>query len=291
MKKCIVVMVLCLCVTGAASAQNIVWVSDGAMVNGGTDPDDQGFIDLLTTNGYTVDYQLGGYWQTLDAGKIAALNAADLVIIGRGANSGLYDDGTEPTDWNNVTAPMILTGAFLARNSRWKWLDNGTNPDNTLDVGNPDPLAEAVDLSHPVLAGITLDAFNKVALTTQGTTFNPTTGVGNGHLIAQVDSLHVSGATNNPAGAPWIAEWATGTEFYAGAGQTAGGWRMLFDAGASHNDPPTAGWGDGEFNLTGEGPGVTAFLNAVDYMITIPEPATMSLLALGGLAALRRRRR
>ena len=67
------------------SGGNIIWVSDAHQtIAGSTVPDDQGWVDLLRSKGYNVDYQppiapTAGYWQTLDASKLAALDAADLV--------------------------------------------------------------------------------------------------------------------------------------------------------------------------------------------------------------------
>src|SRR3990170_3204458 len=91
-----------------AHAATIMWVSDAYDDDTNTVTDDLGFVQLLRDQGYTVDYRGEGgaasagyrYWRTLDAGKIAELNAADLIIVSRNLNSGDYDDGTEPTQWN-----------------------------------------------------------------------------------------------------------------------------------------------------------------------------------------------
>ena len=54
-------------------------------------------------------------------------------------------------------------------------------------------------------------------------------------------------------------------------------------------------WGDLDIILAragaGEWPGATSYTAFVDNISVVPEPATMSLLALGGIATLIRRRR
>jgi len=80
--------------------------------------------------------------------------------------------------------------------------------------------------------------------------------VGNGTLIARTLS-----AENT-----WIAEWAAGVEFYAGAGQIAGARRLLFCAGTQEVavDP------QGAWDLSAEGEKVLR--NAIKYMLTAPVP-------------------
>jgi hypothetical protein len=85
--------------------------------------------------------------------------------------------------------------------------------------------------------------------------------MGNGHLIAKTVQL----------GMGWIAEWDIGVEFYEGAGQYAGGRRLLFCAGTQEIpsvDPDTQEvitTAQGELNLTAEG--LQMFRNAIDYML------------------------
>ncbi len=98
----------------SVNAANIIWVSDGYDELVDDLPDDHGWVEFLEAQGYTVDYTEGssfgdGYWRTLNADKINALNAADLVIISRCSDSGNYaSDATEKEQWNSITTPMIL---------------------------------------------------------------------------------------------------------------------------------------------------------------------------------------
>jgi hypothetical protein len=225
----------------------VIWVSDNKTPVDGI-PADQGWVDLLSAQGYSVDLSFRNQeGRTLDDTKIAALNAADLIIISRDADSGSYDDGTEPTQWNSVTTPILMQIAHIARNNRWLWLNSGSTND-------AQPTLQAVATSHPVFNGVTLDANNQANILTTNTSFAGTPDVGNGTLIA----------TRADNGQVWIAEWQAGQVFYAGSSQTPAGPRMLFCAGG------TAGVSDGTYNLTAEGEKM--FLNAVKFMVSAGAP-------------------
>jgi len=258
-KLIFVAFAFALCLASSGYAATIVWVSDNKTPTGGV-PADQGWVDLLEANGYTVNLDFRSTEaRTLDAAKIEALNAADLIIVSRDTDSGSYDDGQEPSQWNSITSPIILQVGHLTRNNRWLWLDTDATNDNkaTLEVVEPD---------HPVFNGITIGANNQLDILTMGSSFANSTDAGNGTLIAKR-------ADNDQI---WIAEWQTGQEFYPGLGQIAGGPRLYF---ASGSDEGT----DGRYNLNADGEKM--FLNAVSYMLgslkrlkaRSPEPADGSL--------------
>ena len=241
------VLVLAFCLASSVHAATIIWVSDFYDDNNDGAPDDQAWVDLLEAQGYTVNLDFRNQeGRTLDAAKIDALNAADLIIVSRNSNSGSYDDDDEPTQWNSVTTPLILQGMHIVRSSRWRWLDTTTLPNLS------DAVVDILAADHPMFAGVTFP----VQITDGAvgpTTFPDITGVGvgNGTLLAQVAAT----------GEAWIAVWETGVEFYAGSGQIAGGPRMIFPAGTQEG----GGVGRGEYNLTPEGEKL--FLNAVRYML------------------------
>jgi len=243
-------MVLGLFLTPTVQAANIVWVAGAHDDNDDGAADDQGWVDFLTGLGHTVDFQRG-YWTSLDDAKIATLNEADLVIVSRCSGSGDYDDAPEPTQWNEVTTPLILQNVYIARSSRWLWID-GTSL--KADAGTP--TIEAVDVHHPIFNNVTADAQGRLDIWDQSVgsgTVSMYSGIdlGNGTLIAKELDQDVT----------VIAEWEPGLEFYAGTGQTPAAKRMLFCAGTREGN----GQGRGEFNLNDEGK--TLFTNMVNYML------------------------
>jgi hypothetical protein len=252
-KKCLFLfLVLGLCLTPQVQAQNIIWVSGDHDDNGDGEPDDIGWIEFLRDSGYTVAFEPGGPWEDLDDTEIAALNDADLVIVSRDSNSGAYDDSDdEIATWNGITSPLILMNVYIARNSRWLWID-GTSL--KADAGTP--LVTAVDVHHPIFSGVTMDADFNVDIwdqTVGSGTVSMYAGIelGNGTLIAKEDGEDVT----------VIAEWEPGVEYYAGAGQTPADRRMLFCAGTREGN----GQGRGEFDLNDEGK--ILFTNMIDYML------------------------
>lgn len=231
---------------------NVIWVSDAYDDKPDGVQDDQGWVDFLKAQGYNVDYTKGaalgnGYWRTLDQAKIDTLNAADLVIVSRNSNSGDYINGTEPTQWNSVKAPLILMNPNFTRSSHWKWF-------NTTTINSTLPVMQPVDPKNPAFAGVTLDAKGQIQALVAGATssFPGTADAGNGTVIAKrADASDV-----------WIAQWNAGAEFYKGSGQIPAGPRVWF-AGGTLEVVPTIG--RGELNLTDSGKAV--FLNVIDMLI------------------------
>ena len=200
--------------------------------------DDFMLLDLLKAEGYTVDYQPGN-WTELDDAKIAALNAAGLVIISRTTSSGDYTaDDTETAQWNSITTPMIVSSTHVVRSSKWKLLDSESLLNlapammDLADGSQVDAMDEAVGLSSFIDAA-----------------------PGNGTVLATGDGL------------PWIIEWEAGVEYYDGAGQTAGGTRVFFVAGTQEL-VDVSNWG--EWNLTPDGEAI--YLDTVDRLIAPPAP-------------------
>jgi len=156
-----------------------------------------------------------------------------------------------------VTTPLLLMNPFCVRNTRWNWVDTAFATETT-----PHLEAQAVDPGHPVFKDVPLMALGPGGpahvvqvidpfVGTGLTSFIGTDDMGNGRLIARPVGL----------GMGWIAEWEAGVEFYEGAGQFAGGKRMLFCAGTQE----VGGTPKGEFNLTAEGRQM--FRNAITYLL------------------------
>jgi len=240
-------LLLSIGVMSSAHATTIIWVSDGYDDNADGEPDDQPWMDLLEANGYIVDASFRNQQgRTLDDDKIAALEAADLIIVSRNSNSGDYaSDAAEVTQWNSITTPLMLQAMHIARSSRWLWVNTTTLPNLS------DSLIDIIETGHPIFAGIS-DGAQLIDGNVGPTTFVGFSDMGNGTLLATVEGT----------GETWIAEWEPGVEFYSGAGQFAGGPRMIFCAGTQESSPTI---GRGDYNLTPEGEKI--FLNAVRYLV------------------------
>jgi hypothetical protein len=264
---------------------NIIWVSDNLKYdfNAGV-PSDQGFIDLLTAEGYLVDYkgqydphEPGNdevpvnpdwlYWRELNDDKIAELEAADLIIIARDCASSKYDDTNEADMWNAISTPIISQNAHISRQlSKWGWFATGSTTNKT------PRLMQVVAPDHPIFDGVAIDPNGNVDMVVQDaqvTLVKLNEGVveGNGTLLGVHDE-----------GYPWIVEWAADVEYYEGSGQIAGGPRMFLGSAVGATNE-AAGLIEGGYNLTADGE--TVFLNAVKYMLpTKPvDPGTDSLMA------------
>jgi hypothetical protein len=230
---------------------NIILVSEALDNDADGILDDQGLADWLVGEGYNVDVQRGN-WMVLDADKIAALNAADLIIVSRASNSGNYaSDADEISQWNSVTTPIILTNAYIARNIRWLWVDSET----ILNLDSP--IMQAVLPDNPIFEGVAIEADNIVlaiddTIGTGQSSFIAPADLGNGTLIAQsIDGL------------PWIVEWEAGVEYYAGAGQVPAAKRMMLVAGTQE----VGATPQGAFNLTADGEKILR--NAIKMMLPV----------------------
>ena len=227
--NCVLVFVFCLMST--VQGGSIIWVDEGAA--GGVD----GWQTLLEGAGHTVTQMSD--MGTLDADKIAALNAADLVIVSRDTNSGNYDDGDEVTEWNSITSPLILTSSYLVRSSRWEWVDSTS----LSGVGGGDLMV--VEADHPIFKGVAAKGDEVTMLTGQSNMIGETDG-GNGQILGK----HTDGRL-------WIVYWEAGTAFHSGTDQVPAAPRMWL-CGGSNSDPK------GGMKLTDEGQAI--FLNAIAFV-------------------------
>ncbi len=242
-------MVLGLLASPAVHGANLIWVGEADDQNGDGVIDDVDWPAWLAEQGYVVDAQ-PNYWGTLDAEKVEELNQADLVIISRNTDSGDYDDGQEPSLWDSVTAPMILTTPYLSRSSRWAWVNH-----TGLTVVPGAPAWTVLEPEHAVFFGLDFGANDQVKALDptppSGGVAHLNGDVGNGALIAAAVS-----------GEAAIVEWEPGIEFYEG-GPAVAARRLLFCAGTTEagSNP------QGQFNLTPVGEQM--FLNAVKYMLDL----------------------
>jgi len=266
-------------VVPAAVARLIIWPSDGHTPAGqfadgkNIHPDlqdvnvpwDQPWVDLLEAQGYTVQREDRTLEGELSQEVVDMLNAADLVILSRDADSGKYNN---PDGWNAIETPLIMLNPWSARSSRLNWFPStsmaGFAGTPLMDVLLPEPREDVQVMDGIVGSGN--GSFVKVP------------DAGNGTVLAVVDTNHPDATL---AGSVYIAEWAAGVEFYPDANQFAGGPRAAFFAGTREGDAPDGYlYGHGMYNLTAEGEQM--FLDTVASLIpAITLEPSVDLVATG----------
>ena len=252
-------MVLVLCCTASAQEKTIYWISDAQDSDMDGIPSDQSWVDFLEDNGYLVNYEYGysmaaggGFWVELDDGKLAELDdEADLIIISRATNSGDYaTDLDEVMFWNSITTPILMQTAYIARSSRWQWLNTGGIVDTT-------ELMQVMEPDHFIFQGVPMIDDTYIAVLDTGfsrptTSFPTTSDPGYGTLLA----------ARADTGGVWIVEWDAALEFYDYTDQFPEGKRMFFALGeAGGSNTSEIG-----YKNTSEA-GDMLFLNAVKYML------------------------
>jgi hypothetical protein len=249
-----------------------------------TDAPDKGYTDLLAGAGHTVTRFLTG-----DNPDTATLNTYDLVIISRSVNSGHYELDAETAAWNGITAPMMILGGYTLRNNRLGFTTGTTIPDTAgpinLTVTNP---------SHPIFAGIALDAGNTMVNPfADVVTFNGALqrgiSVNTNPIVAGGTVLATVGTSGDPAtGGMIIGEFPAGTMMANSPPDVLGGPRLVFLTGS--REAGNAGTSEvaGLYDLSTDGQRM--FLNAVNY-VAVPEPSTYLLAAVGFVVLLYWRKR
>ena len=141
---------------------------------------------------------------------------------------------------------------FMLRSNYWGWMNTTASSQR---VAYSTIVADVP--THPVFNGISLDASNQATLfvsTANNVFMTNGLNVGNGTLIA-----HTTGTTQYVA----IAYWEAGVAFYSGSAIIPPAPRMFF---------AQAYYAEYNINANGE----KAFVNAVDFLLPVPELASKS---------------
>ncbi|MES2467000.1 MAG: hypothetical protein V4675_06840 [Verrucomicrobiota bacterium] len=285
MKKQIVLLCLSSLIVLAPTvpAANITWVSD-QLLDANSQLPDQGYINLLTAAGHTVTRALAA------TPSVAALNASNLVILGRSGASGSFDTAAETLVWNTqVTVPLISTNSYFSRSSRLGWFTGGpTQPDQVLNplTFSAGTVADYIKGSSTGTSITEAVIYPNAAVDIRGTSLITDAPVAGATTIATT----LAGAVT----ATYIATWPAGTTLAGtSAGQILSGYRLQFLTGNRESaDAPNNGIGSAGYeNLTAEGEQM--FLRAVNLALNngvVPEAGSSTLALLAGSLLLTRRR-
>src|SRR5687768_16207720 len=160
---CLAIGALAFVSVPSVEAAEILLISDQAYASGDTrtgNPEAP-FVSYLQSLGHTVILPTGSGSTAQfrgDGGPAAAQSiidaqGVDLVIVSRVTDSAQYSEGTtvpagvRRTGWNGIDVPLMIMGAHLARDNRWRWA--GTQ---TLDETAATDLV-FTDPNHPFVAG------------------------------------------------------------------------------------------------------------------------------------------
>lgn len=223
MEKIVLIAVVCLSMVPMAMSQNVFIVTE----QGQLEAEGAGFLgDYLRSQGYQVtvdgdETQGVSYYQgSLTNEKIAYLESFDVVIVHRSISSGSYNGAGIIDQWNQLKVPLLNGSAYLARNTRWFWVDAAQKRtvDFEVEIKVPD---------HPIVKGLTGEFFS-IPL---GIDHVAEGDVGEGTVIATLPG------TNDPA----IIVWEPNQAFTATGKQKHTDPRVFLPIYRYHETPENAG--------------------------------------------------
>jgi fructose-specific component phosphotransferase system IIB-like protein len=261
LKKAIVLFLSIVCIMGFvvdalhAVGETIVFVSRPDKVDPatGANPDDP-FIADLQAAGYVIIRFYNTALENASQATLDTLNNADLVILGRSCDSGIYGT-THKAAWNAVKAPTMSIHLWNARSNRMNWFNSTAAVHNdSVGVVLPAIIQAAAD---PVFAGLTTTGTVPWAIGPYD--WLNTKDAGNGHVLA-ISAYDSS--VQFVRFDPWV-------EFYPGSVDRPAGHRTMIGNG---NDNPTDASGQHiihYYNFTDESKQV--YMNEVARMVQLPK--------------------
>jgi hypothetical protein len=217
-----------------------------------------------------IDLSASQWWEGQDW-RLQAMLDADIIIMSRHASSGRYKrDDAEASAWNGLEVPLLTQNGHLARSGKWGWntadKDKQSDTLTTMQMGAED----IVIFDYTVLGGTTGHP--------------PQSPVGDYPAEAVVEAMFdgFGFMVDIPAGVDLDALNETDPGTYGVTGAD----RYYFGIwGYDGKDESVAGY---DWAACTTDAYKALFADAVAQ--TIPEPTTIALLGLGGLALLRRRK-
>ena len=244
----------------SARAVNIV-------MSGTNQTSEQPLISFIQDNFSNVNLTYGDFSNYVT--HAAAIQAADLFIVGRQVSSGAYGNAANSASFNALTVPVVSFTSFVSRpdGNRWGWHAGGISPP-LATVGAETTITAAGAAVLGSAAG-TYDWYPEPDLFNAG----GTGAVGGGEILATM------------GGDILVAHWNAGA--LSGTEATFGSERLLFNSDQADVGGAT---------VLPTGAGRQALINALDAytpLTAIPEPTSLALagvIACGAGMARRRSR-